>query len=124
MGRPSWASQIRVTASPQVVATVDPSGLNATAVTVSLCPVSLSNSCLETRSQTTTARPSTPASAFPSGLIASVREIPPWIGSVKPSPCPSAGESSTDPPRVCRASHRPSGLNVKSIRPTPSNSPR
>ena len=52
--RPSLTPQIRVNESPQVVAINDASGLKAIAVTFSLCPRSVNNSCLEARSQITT----------------------------------------------------------------------
>ena len=73
--RPSRASQIRVIESPQVVATNAPSGLKAIAVTSSLWPLRCS-SCFALRGQITTSRPSTPASASPSGLKASAGKKP------------------------------------------------
>ena len=119
-GRPSRASQIRVIASPQVVATNDPSGLKAIAVTASLCPLSLSNSCLEARSQIATARSSTPASVAPSGLKASAgnESATQWQRESGALSARSARVRQDHLSSGVRAT-RPSGLNAKSRRTVP-----
>ena len=111
--RPSLTPQIRVIESPHVVAINDASGLNAIAVTVSLCPRRVNNSCLDARSQITAERSSTLAIIVPSGLNTGAMKWPIRCRRLKAGPSPSVGSTRTAS-AVWVASHRLSGLKANS----------